>query len=122
MRYRHVCVEAFSCTLPPHVVTSDEIEARLAPVYERLGLPAGRLELMTGIRERRFFDRGVRPGDISAQTAARAIDLSGIDKRHFGALVHGSVCRDQLEPATACRVPHSLDLPRSPLGLAPGNA
>ena len=122
MRYQQVCVEAFSHTLPPIVVTSDEIELRLAPVYERLGLPAGRLELMTGIRERRFFDRGVRPGDISAQTAARAIDLSGLDKRHFGALVHGSVCRDQLEPATACRVHHALGLPGSAIVLDLSNA
>ena len=29
----------------------------------------------------------------------------------FGALVHGSVCRDYLEPATACRVHHGLGLP-----------
>src|SRR3990172_1553227 len=122
MRYRHVCVEAFSCTLPPHVVTSDEIEARLAPVYERLGLPAGRLELMTGIRERRFFDRGARPGDISAKTAAHAIQISGLDKRHVGALVHGSVCRDQLEPATACRVHHALGLPGAAIVLDLSNA
>ncbi|MFK7776612.1 MAG: 3-oxoacyl-ACP synthase III, partial [Gimesia sp.] len=62
MRYEHVCIEAVSCILPPNIVTSDDIEAQLAPVYERLGLPAGRLELMTGIKERRFFDRGTAPG------------------------------------------------------------
>ena len=28
-----------------------------------------------------------------------------------GALIHGSVCRDHLEPATACRVHDALDLP-----------
>ena len=43
MRYEHVCIEAVSHTLPPHVVTSDDIESRLATVYERLSLPAGRL-------------------------------------------------------------------------------
>lgn len=122
MRYHHVCVEAFSCTLPPHVVTSEEIERRLAPVYERLGLPAGRLELMTGIRERRFFDPGTRPGTISAATARRALDASGIDARHVGALIHGSVCRDQLEPATAAFVHHALQLPGAALVLDVSNA
>ncbi|MEX2287270.1 MAG: 3-oxoacyl-ACP synthase III [Planctomycetaceae bacterium] len=122
MRYRHVCVEAFSCTLPPHVVTSDEIEARLAPVYERLGLPAGRLELMTGIRERRFFEPGTLPGTVSAQTARRAIAESEIDIKHFGALVHGSVCRDQLEPATAAAVHHAVGMPASALVLDVSNA
>ena len=122
MRYQNVCVEAFACTLPPHVVTSDEIEARLAAVYERLGLPAGRLELMTGIRERRFFDPGTRPGAVSAETAGKAIEASGIDRRHFGALIHGSVCRDQLEPATASAVHHDVDLPPGALVLDVSNA
>lgn len=111
MRFQHVCVEAFACTLPPHVVTSEEIEERLAPVYERLHLPAGRLEMMTGIRERRFFDPGTLPGTISATTATRAVEQSGIDRSHFGALVHASVCRDQMEPATACGVHHRAGLP-----------
>ena len=122
MRYQHVSVETFACTLPPHVVTSDEIEEQLAPVYERLGLPAGRLELMSGISERRFFDRGTLPGEISAQTAADAVEASGIDKRHFGALIHGSVCRDQMEPATASKVHFAAGLPGSALTLDVSNA
>jgi 3-oxoacyl-[acyl-carrier-protein] synthase III len=111
MRYQHVSLEAVCHTLPSDVVTSSEIEARLRPVYERLGLPEGRLELMTGIRERRFFPPATRPGQISAETANRAIDMSGIDRRYFGALIHGSVCRDQLEPATASYVHHRTSLP-----------
>ncbi len=122
MRYQHVCVEAFACTLPPLVVTSDEIEARLRSVYERLGLPEGRLELMTGIRERRFFPPGTQPGAISAQTAAKALQASGIDPGDCGALVHGSVCRDQLEPATAAHVHHAAGLPRDALVLDVSNA
>lgn len=111
MRYQHVCVEALGFSLPPHVVTSAEIEERLAPVYERFHLPAGRLELMTGIRERRFWDAGVLPGTISAQAAEQTLAASGLDPRHIGCLIHGSVCRDQLEPATASGVHHALKLP-----------
>lgn len=122
MRFRNVCVESIAYTLPPHVVTSEEIETRLAPVYERLNLPAGRLELMTGIRERRFFDPGTKPGTISALTAKKALEQAGIEKEHFGALIHGSVCRDQLEPATASGVHHALDLPPSFLIFDVSNA
>ena len=122
MRYQHVCIEAFGYTLPPHVVTSEEIEARLAPVYERLNLPTGRLELMSGIRERRFFETGTRPGTVSALTVTNAVQASGIDKRHFGALIHGSVCRDQMEPATASSVHHDVGLPNSALVLDISNA
>jgi 3-oxoacyl-[acyl-carrier-protein] synthase-3 len=122
MRYQNVCIEAAAHVLPPDVVTSAEIEARLRPVYERLGHPEGRLELMTGIRERRFFARATRPGTISAETARRAIEASGIDRRYLGALVHGSVCRDQLEPATANLVHLDAGLPPTALVLDVSNA
>lgn len=122
MRYQHVCVEAVACTLPPHAVTSEEIEQQLAPVYDRLGVRIGRLELMSGIRERRFYDRGTRPGTVSSTTARRAIEISGLDPTRFGALVHGSVCRDQLEPATANAVHHAAGLPAGCLVLDVSNA
>ena len=111
MHYRRVCLESFGYALPEEIVTTAELERRLAPLYERLRLPEGRLELMTGIRERRFFPPGTRPSTVSIQSARKAIVASGIDPRQFGALIHGSVCRDFLEPATACRVHHGLELP-----------
>lgn len=111
MRFEHVCVEALAATLPEEVVRSSDIEARLAPVYQRLRLPEGRLEMMTGIVERRFFAPGSMPGEISARTADQALQKAGISRREVGVLVHGSVCRDYLEPATACGVHQRLGLP-----------
>lgn len=122
MQYSRVCLEGLGCVLPEERVTTAEIEQRLAPLYERLRLPEGRLELMSGIRERRFFPPGTRPSDISIESANQAIEASGIDRRHFGALVHGSVCRDFLEPATACRVHHELGLPSDCLVYDVSNA
>ncbi len=112
MQYRNVCLESFGYTLPEEIVTTGEIERRLAPLYRRLRLPEGRLELMTGIRERRFFPRGSRPSEFSVQSGEKALRAAGIDRARIGALVHGSVCRDYLEPATACGVHHRLGLPR----------
>jgi 3-oxoacyl-[acyl-carrier-protein] synthase-3 len=122
MRYQRVCVESFVTLLPPEVVTSAEIEARLAPVYARLGLPEGRLELMSGIRERRFFPAGTLPGQISGQTVCKALEISHLDRARCGALIHGSVCRDQMEPATAASVHHAAGLPREALVLDFSNA
>ena len=113
MRYRRVALEAFGYTLPDEVVSSADIEARLAPLYQRLRLPEGRLELITGVRERRVWEAGTLPSQISVGSAEKALLSAGIDRTHVGALVHGSVCRDFLEPATACAVHHRLDLPRS---------
>jgi 3-oxoacyl-[acyl-carrier-protein] synthase III len=113
MQYRHVCFESLGYSLPEEVVTSDQIEAQLAPLYRRLRLPEGRLELMSGIRERRLWPRGMKPSDQSIVSGRRAIEAAGIDPSLIGCLIHGSVCRDHLEPATACRVHSALGLPQS---------
>ena len=111
MRYTHVCLESLGYTLPQEVVDSAEIETHLAPLYERLRLPPGRLELMTGIQQRRFWSPGTLPSEKSIESAERAIAVADVDRSLIGALVHGSVCRDHLEPATASRVHHELGLP-----------
>jgi len=122
MRYQNVFVEGLACTLPEEIVTSAEIEARLSPLYRRLRLPEGRLELMTGIRERRFWPAGMLPSAASIETADKLLASSGIDRREIGALVHGSVCRDYLEPATAAGVHHALGLPADCLVYDVSNA
>lgn len=110
MRYQNVCLESLGYCLPQEVVSSEEIERRLAPLYERLRLPEGRLELMTGIRQRRFWPAGELPSTRSAASGEQAIAAAGIERRQIGALIHASVCRDYLEPATASRVHHLLGL------------
>jgi len=122
MQYQNVCLEAFGYTLPDEIITSDEIERRLEPLYRRLRLPEGRLELMSGIRERRFWEPGVLPSAKSVESGQKAIEAAGIDRAHIGALIHGSVCRDYLEPATACGVHHRLRLPRGCLIYDVSNA
>lgn len=122
MRYQHVCIESFGYSLPDEITSSDEIERRLQPLYQRLRLPEGRLELMSGIRERRLWPRGMRPSEGSIASGRRAIDAAGIDPRQIGCLIHGSVCRDQLEPATACRVHDALGLPANCLVYDVSNA
>jgi 3-oxoacyl-[acyl-carrier-protein] synthase III len=122
MRYQRVCLESLGYTLPTEVVTTDELERQLQPVYERLRLPEGRLELMTGIRERRFYAPATAPSTVSVASAERAIEASGVGREHLGVLVHGSVCRDFLEPATACGVHHGLGLPANCLIYDVSNA
>lgn len=122
MQYKHVCLEAFGYTLPREILSSAELEARLEPLYERLRLPAGRLELMSGIRERRLWDRGVLPGDMSIVSAEQALAAADFDREDIGALIHASVCRDHLEPATAARVHHRLGLPKQCLVYDVSNA
>ncbi|MEE3220157.1 MAG: 3-oxoacyl-ACP synthase III, partial [Planctomycetota bacterium] len=58
--YENVCLESISYTLPEEIVTSAEIDARLAPLYERLRMPEGRLEVISGVRRRRCGSPGSR--------------------------------------------------------------
>jgi 3-oxoacyl-[acyl-carrier-protein] synthase-3 len=110
MLFEHVRIEALAHVIPERVVRSDEIEARLAPIYARLKLSSGRIELMSGIRERRFFEPGTRPSAAAARAGALALDESGIARDRVGCLIHASVCRDFLEPSTASVVHHRLEL------------
>ncbi len=110
MKYEKVCVEAIVSTLPPEVVTTNALEEELSPLYERLHLPYGRLELMTGIQERRLWNRGILPGDESVVTGQELLRVTGFDPGRVGALLHASVCRDYQEPATACAVHDRLGL------------
>lgn len=122
MPLENVCLEALAYTLPDEVVSSADIERRLAPLYERLRLPEGRLELISGIAERRFWPPGTLPSQVSERTARQALHSAGIERRRVGALVHASVCRDHLEPATACAVHHRLQLPAECLVYDVSNA
>lgn len=122
LKFEHVAVASFAHVLPERVVTSEEIESRLSPVYERLRVSPGRLEMMSGIRERRFFDPGTRPSTIATRAGARALERSGIDRARIGLLVHAAVCRDFLEPATASVVHHALELPESCVAFDLSNA
>jgi 3-oxoacyl-[acyl-carrier-protein] synthase-3 len=67
---------------------------------------------MTGIRERRFWPPGTLASEVSIETGRKAIEQAGIDPREIGVLVHGSVTRDYIEPATACFVHQGLKLDR----------
>jgi 3-oxoacyl-[acyl-carrier-protein] synthase-3 len=122
MKYTRVCVESFGYTLPQEIWTSDDVEAKLGPLYERLRLPAGRLELMTGIRERRFWAPGTRPSELSVISCNNALAAASFPANRVGCLIHGSVCRDFLEPATACTVHHQVELPQRAMIFDVSNA
>jgi 3-oxoacyl-[acyl-carrier-protein] synthase III len=105
-----IAVESLAWAEPPMVVTSAAIEERLRPLYERLRLPEGRLELMTGIRERRFWPMGTLPSHAAAAAGRLVLERSRLPKDEVDAVIHCGVCRDRLEPATASTVHHLLEL------------
>ncbi|MEO1524297.1 MAG: 3-oxoacyl-ACP synthase III [Planctomycetota bacterium] len=111
MRFKHVRLAAIGAILPQEIWSSDQIEQQLAPLYERLKLPEGRLELMSGIGERRVWPEGTAPSGPSIRSGQATLKAAGIAPQSVGCLIHASVCRDFLEPATASRVHDGIGLP-----------
>lgn len=122
MKFEHVCIEAMAVALPEEVWTSAQIEERLRPLYERLRLPAGRLELMTGIRERRMWPEGTRPSDASAAAGRAVLKESALQPEQVELFIHAAVSRDMLEPATASFAHRKIGLPATAQILDVSNA
>jgi len=78
--------------------------------------------MMTGIKERRFWDTDVSPSQVASKAGELAVLNSGIDRVEIGCLINASVCRDFLEPATASLVHHNLGLQTNTLVFDISNA
>src|SRR5690606_7816727 len=108
VRYERVHLAGFGVELAPVVVTTEELEERLAPVYAALKIAPGQLEHWTGIVERRWWEPGASIVPGAAAAAARALEQTGIPSACVEALVYAGVCREHFEPATACHVAAAL--------------
>ncbi len=106
----------------PHRVTSAEIQAELSETMERLGLPTDLLEGVAGIQERRFWNEQTRPSDAATLAAEVALEAAGLDRNKLGVLINTSVCRDYVEPSTACLVHGNLKLSDRCMNFDVGNA
>lgn len=110
MKFSRVRMESIGYELPPVVVTSDDLENRLAPMYEALHISHGQLEALTGISERRWWEEGHALSDGAAAAARRAMEQSNVEAKDIEALIYTGVCRENFEPATACAVAAKLGI------------
>ena len=110
MRFEQVAIESLEYVLPETRLSSEALERELSDVYERLGLPFGRLELMTGIKERRLWASDFKASEASALAGEAALQNSRFDRGAIDLLIHSAVCRDRLEPATASYVHRALGM------------
>ena len=90
MKYSRVYIDAIGYELPPVVVTSAELEA------------------LTGITERRWWEPGFEVSRGAEAAARKALEASCVRPQDVEVLIYAAVCRDQFEPATACKVAAGL--------------
>ena len=108
--FEKVSLETIAHVVPEEVLTTAQMEQQLGPLYERLRLPEGRLELMTGIQERRLWPRGTKASEASALAGQAVLEKTSLDAGTIDLVIHCAVCRDRLEPATAAYVHGALGL------------
>ncbi len=110
MNYSDVYIESMGYELAPNVVHTSDLEARLETVYNKLHFQPGQLEALTGIRERRYWDPGFKMSTGAIAAGRKALARTMVSPDSIGMLVYAGVCRDNLEPATACAVANALQI------------
>jgi 3-oxoacyl-[acyl-carrier-protein] synthase-3 len=122
MQYQNVSILSLAHIDAPHRITSSEMSQQFAPTLQRLGMRVEVLEYASGIEARRYWDKDVQPSEAAALAAERVLQNSGIDRSRIGIIVNTSVCRDYIEPSTACLVHNRLGLSPECLNFDLGNA
>lgn len=122
MLFKNVVIQSLAAVEPPIRLTSREITERLKPTMERLGIRPNLLEEISGISARRMWKKDTQPSDAATLAAEQAIKQAGIDRHRIGVIINTSVCRDYLEPSTACIVHGNLGLAEHCLNFDVGNA
>lgn len=110
MLFQHVAIAGLAHIDAPRQLTTAEINARLQPTLDRLGIKTNVLEDVAGIHARRLWDDEVQASDAATLAGVKALADAGVDPSRIGLLVNTSVSRDFLEPSTASIVSGNLGL------------
>lgn len=110
MLFQHVAIAGLAHVDAPRRLSSDEINARLKPTLDRLGIKTDMLQDIAGIHARRLWDGDMQASSAATLAGVKALADAGIDPDKVGLLVNTSVSRDYLEPSTASIVSGNLGL------------
>jgi len=110
MLFKNVSIKGLAHVDAPHVITSAALEDKLAPAIQKFGLRPQIIQELTGIKERRFWDKDVQPSEVATQAGIKAIENAGISKDKIGILINTSVCKDFIEPSVASLVHGNMEL------------
>lgn len=111
MLFQHVAIAGLAHIDAPRRLGTEEINARLQPTLDRLGIKADMLGDIAGIHARRLWDGNMQASEAATLAAVKALADAGIEPGRVGLLVNTSVSRDYLEPSTASIVSGNLGLP-----------
>ena len=122
MLFQHVSIASVVHVDAPRTLTTTEINDRLRPTTDRLGIRNDVLGEVAGIHARRLWDDDVQASDAATMAGEKALSAAGIPREKIGLLVNTSVSRDFLEPSTASIVSGNLKLPDTCMNFDIANA
>ena len=108
MLFKNVSIAGLAHIDAPHTLTTKEINERLQPTLDRLGIRTDVLGDIAGIHARRLWDPGTQASDAATMAGRKALEDAGVSPDRIGLLVNTSVSRDYLEPSTASIVSGNL--------------
>ena len=108
--FQNVSIASLAHIDAPLRLTSAEINERLRPMLDRLGIRVDVLGEVAGIHARRFWEEGVEVSDAATLAAQKALDECDVPREKIGLLVSTSVSREYLEPSTASIIAGNLGL------------
>src|SRR6476659_7291181 len=111
MLFQHVAIAGLAHIDAPRRLTTDEINARLQPTLDRLGIKTDVIKDIAGVEARRLWDGPMLASDAATLAAVKALADAGVEPERMGLLVNTSLSRDYLEPSTASIVSGNLGLP-----------
>jgi 3-oxoacyl-[acyl-carrier-protein] synthase-3 len=92
--------------VPPRVVTNDDL-AKIVETNDEW------IRERTGIRERRYVDKGVAASHLATEAARKLLTDKNVDPAEIDLIVVASVTPDMMFPATACLVQDRLGAKRA---------
>lgn len=110
MLFHNVAIASIAHIDAPRPLSSADINARLQPTLDRLGIRTDVLQDIAGIYSRRMWEDGTMSSDAATMAAEKALAQLDISRDQIGLLVNTSVSRDYLEPSTASIVSGNLGL------------
>lgn len=122
MLFENVVIAGVARADAPIRVSSADLETPLRATMDRLGMPAGMLQGLTGVVARNFWEPGFRSSAAATLAAESVLARTGVARDRIGIIVSTSVSRDYVEPSNACFVHNSLGLSRKCLNFDLGNA
>jgi 3-oxoacyl-[acyl-carrier-protein] synthase-3 len=108
--FQNVSIASLAHIDAPCRLTSAEVNERLRPMLDRLGIRVDVLGDVAGIHARRFWEEGVEVSDAATLAAEKALAELGVPREKIGLLVSTAVSREYLEPSTASIVAGNLGL------------